>query len=110
MPKLIRLISTQDVPTGQAREVVAAGRIFAVFRVNDQYFVIDGICAHAGGPLGEGRLEGSVVTCPWHGWQYDVTSGKHCLSDSICQTQFPVTIKEDAVWIEVPDDVSAQKA
>ncbi|MBI2845140.1 MAG: Rieske 2Fe-2S domain-containing protein, partial [Chloroflexi bacterium] len=52
------------------------GKDIALFNVNGQFFAIDDVCAHAGGPLSEGTLEGTTVTCPWHGSQYDVRSGQ----------------------------------
>ena len=51
------------------------GKALAVFNVDGQFHVIDNTCLHRGGPLGEGELEANVVTCPWHGWQFNVTTG-----------------------------------
>jgi nitrite reductase/ring-hydroxylating ferredoxin subunit len=51
------------------------GKTLAVFNVDGAYHVIDNTCLHRGGPLGEGDLEGDVVTCPWHGWQFNVKTG-----------------------------------
>ena len=64
---LIPLIDSAELPPGTCREVVAAGKVFAVYNVDGQFHVLDGICPHAGGPLGKGTLRGDVVTCPWHG-------------------------------------------
>jgi nitrite reductase (NADH) small subunit len=83
-------------------ETAVAGKIIAVYRVGDDYFAMDGICPHAGGPLGAGSLDGCVVTCPWHGWQFDVTTGAHCLSDRIRQTTYPVRIEGDDICVELP--------
>jgi nitrite reductase/ring-hydroxylating ferredoxin subunit len=51
------------------------GKTIAVFNVEGTYYAIDNTCVHRGGPLGEGEVEGQVVTCPWHGWQFNVTTG-----------------------------------
>ena len=48
----------------------------ALFCCKGSYYAISDTCTHEGGPLSEGELEGSVVTCPWHGWQFDVETGK----------------------------------
>ena len=72
---IVRLGKASDVPLGKGRKMVASGRELAVFNVDGCFHAIDNTCTHRGGPLGEGELEGSVVTCPWHGWQYDVTTG-----------------------------------
>lgn len=98
-----RIASVAEVPTGTGREFVAGGRIVALFHLEDGFHAIDGICPHAGGPLAEGIVRGNVVTCPWHGWQFDVSTGRHCLSPQICQTSFPVTVIGDDVLVELPD-------
>jgi nitrite reductase/ring-hydroxylating ferredoxin subunit len=102
MPERVRICSTVDVPPGTGREVVAAGRIVAVFNVDGQFYALDGICPHAGGPLGQGRLAGGIVTCPWHGWQFDVTSGRHCLNPRLTQTSYPVQVLAEDVFVELP--------
>ena len=48
----------------------------AVFRQQDRLSAISNACAHQNGPLGEGRVVDCLVTCPWHGFQYDVTNGR----------------------------------
>ena len=97
------LVTCDDVTPGTCTEVVAEGRIYAVFNVEGQFFVLDGICPHAGGPLGKGTMQGSVVTCPWHGWQFDVRSGQHQLSDTICQEGFRVFLVDGMICIDAPD-------
>jgi nitrite reductase (NADH) small subunit len=93
--------SLANVPEGAGREVVVAGRILAIFRVGADVYAIDGMCAHQGGPLAEGSIEGGIVTCPWHGWQYDVRSGRQPITPAICQTTFPVRIEGDRILVDV---------
>jgi len=76
MSELIEVARLSDVPPGTCRQVNAQGRPVAVFNVNGTIYAIHGTCTHRGGPLGEGELDGSVVTCPWHGAQFDVTTGQ----------------------------------
>jgi nitrite reductase/ring-hydroxylating ferredoxin subunit len=78
--------------------VVAEGRIFAVYNVDGEFHVLDGVCPHAGGPLGKGMLQGGIVTCPWHGWQFDVKTGQHCLNENLCHTRYPVEVKDGVVF------------
>lgn len=99
MSEKIILVAADRVPPGTSAEVVAEGRIFAVFNVDGKFHVIDGICAHAGGPLGKGTLDGEIVTCPWHGWQYDVSTGRHCLASTICQASFDAEVIDGQVCI-----------
>jgi len=55
--------------------VAVGGKTLALFNVNGAFYAIDDTCTHRGGPLSEGSLAGSQVTCPWHGAQFDVTTG-----------------------------------
>lgn len=106
MSKLIPLIATKDIPEGTSVECVAEGRIFAAYQVDGEFHVIDGICPHAGGPLGKGILSGSIVTCPWHGWQFDVQTGAHCLNERLCQQKFQTEVVDDVLNIRVEPSMS----
>lgn len=97
----IPLIDATDIPAGSGREVVAEGRIFAVYNVDGTFHILDGICPHAGGPLGKGTLRGDIVTCPWHGWQFQVSTGQHCLNARICATRYPAEIRDGKVGTDV---------
>ncbi len=75
MGQLIKVAETKDVPPGTAKAVDVEGRAVALFNVDGTYYAIDDTCTHRGGPLSEGAVEGAVVTCPWHGATFDVTTG-----------------------------------
>ena len=98
-----RVAAVTDVPVGEGREFVVGGRIVALFNMDGTFHALDGICPHAGGPLGKGSLSGNVVTCPWHGWQFDVTTGVHCLNPQLKHPGFPVTVEGADLWIELPE-------
>lgn len=95
------LIDADSVPIGTGAEVVAMGRIFGVFNIGGVFHVLDGICPHAGGPLGKGSLCGNIVTCPWHGWQFDVSTGQHCLNQRLHQTRYEARIEGGKVVAEI---------
>lgn len=76
MAEFTSVAKAGDVPEGEGRVVNVNGVQVALFKVDGDYYAIDNTCVHRGGPLGDGMCEGTVVTCPWHGWQYDVTSGQ----------------------------------
>lgn len=97
-----RVASVSDVPVGEGREFVVGGRIVALFHVGDDFRALDGICPHAGGPLAKGKLNGCIVTCPWHGWQFDVTNGLHCLNAQLHHPSFPVTVVGTDVFVDLP--------
>ena len=102
MPKFVRLATLEELPLGAAREVEFEGRVYALFNVDGQISAIDGICPHQGGPLADGPLEGTTVTCPWHGWQFDVRTGKTPLGPKIKQTVYEVQVEGQDVLVGVP--------
>jgi nitrite reductase/ring-hydroxylating ferredoxin subunit len=75
MDKLVKVASTAEIPPGSGKLVEVEGKRVAVFNVGGRYHAIDDTCPHRGGPLSEGALEGEVVTCPWHGSTFNVTTG-----------------------------------
>src|ERR1700688_621944 len=72
----VRVAKATDIAPGQIREIRLEGMTIALANIEGQFHAISNTCLHRGGPLGQGSLQGNVVTCPWHGWQYDVTNGK----------------------------------
>ena len=75
MGEFVKVVRTGDVAPGQGRLVEAGGKKIALFNIDGTFYAIDNTCTHRGGPLSEGAVEGTEVTCPWHGAVFDVTSG-----------------------------------
>ena len=66
-----------ELAPGSMKKVTIEGRDEIVLaNVDGNFFAMRGLCNHQGGPLAEGEIEGKVITCPWHGAQWDVTTGK----------------------------------
>lgn len=103
MPEWTPLAPVEEIPVGAGREFTVGDRIVALFRLGegDEFHAVDGICLHAGGPVAEGQLTGCVVTCPWHGWQYDVRTGQHCLTPRLKLDSFPARVVDGRVEIEI---------
>jgi nitrite reductase/ring-hydroxylating ferredoxin subunit len=102
MPRFVKLATLDELPPGSAREVEHDGRIYALFNVGGVISAIDGICPHQGGPLADGEVEGTTVTCPWHGWQFDVRTGKSQLGPRLSQPAFEVKVEGRDVLVAVP--------
>ncbi len=102
MSEWVKVATVEDVPPGTGKELAARGRVVALFNVAGVFYALDGVCPHAGGPLGKGVLQGTIVTCPWHGWQFDVTCGQHCLNANLRHQGFPVKVEGNAVLVELP--------
>lgn len=90
-----------EIPPGQIREFQVAGRAVAIANVDGKLFAINSICLHHGGPLGEGDLEGSLVSCPWHGWQYDVTNGKLTQQPDSGVKCYTVELRGEEVFVDL---------
>lgn len=71
-----RIASTNELPPGTRKLVELDGRAIAVFNVAGQYYAIDDVCTHDGGPLAEGKLVGCEIECPRHGARFDLRSGR----------------------------------
>jgi nitrite reductase (NADH) small subunit/3-phenylpropionate/trans-cinnamate dioxygenase ferredoxin subunit len=103
MSEYVSVADAADISPGTGRTVVVDGRPIAVFNVEGTYHAIEGTCLHRGGPVGDGDLEGTTVTCPWHGWQYDVTTGHHLLDPSVGLTKHAVRVENGSVQIALAD-------
>jgi len=101
MPRWIRVAELADIPPGGAVERTVEDRVVALYNVEGTIFALDGVCPHQGGPLGKGCLTGTIVTCPWHGWQFDVRTGQHQLSAAIRQPCYAARVEQGAVWIDL---------
>jgi len=95
MGEFVRVAGTADVKPGHGIVAEVNGKSLAVFNIDGQFHVIDNTCLHRGGPLGEGELENNVVTCPWHGWQFNVITGG-CVNNPSAQVETYQVKIEDA--------------
>jgi len=90
-----------EIPPGSIKEVLVGGQAIALANVGGRLYAIHNTCLHRGGPLGEGQLEGSIVTCPWHGWQFDVTTGKAVQNPNAGVGCMATEIHGDEVYIDL---------
>lgn len=99
MAALTKVAKTSEIPAGSAKVVEAGGKTLAVFNCDGTFYATDNTCLHQGGPLGEGSVSGTTVTCPWHGWEYDVTSGAATMDPSVKVQTFAVKVEGDDILI-----------
>jgi nitrite reductase (NADH) small subunit len=90
-----------DVAPGQIREIQVQGTTIAVANVGGQFHAINNTCLHRGGPLGQGSLQGNVVTCPWHGWTFDVISGRITHNQAGGVACYPVELRGEDVYVDI---------
>lgn len=98
----LRATKLGEVPSGTIREFEVNGTPVAIANVAGKLFAINNTCLHQGGPLGEGDLEGNIVTCPWHGWQFNVTNGKEVQNPSAAVACYPTEIRGEEVFVDLP--------
>jgi len=77
------------------------GKSVAVANVDGKLFAINSVCLHHGGPLGDGELDGTVVSCPWHGWQWDPKTGQAAHNSAAKVAIYQLKIENGEVMIEV---------
>jgi nitrite reductase (NADH) small subunit len=96
-----RAARISDVPTGNVHEIQVAGKAVTLANVGGKFFAINNTCLHRGGPLGQGSLHGQIVTCPWHGWEYDVTTGKVVQNPAMGVACYPTEVRGDEVFVDI---------
>jgi nitrite reductase/ring-hydroxylating ferredoxin subunit len=99
---LVKVASLAAFPPGSVLEALVGDGTYAICNSGGEIHALDGICPHAGGPLGHGALHGTTLVCPWHAWEYDCRSGANEMDDSLVLAKFPVKIQGDDILIDVP--------
>ena len=99
----IPIATVDECPPGASIERLAGDRMVAVANVDGIFHALDGLCPHQGGPLGTGVLCGATLTCPWHGWQFDVVTGRHKLSATVRQSVHEVVERDGGVFVRLAD-------
>ncbi len=104
MSNLVRICSASALPAeGEACEIIFNERQFCVARNNGQIAVLDNVCPHQEGPLGQGFIENGRVVCPWHAWAFDLRTGEAQHTDRARVAVYPATVENDALMVELPD-------
>jgi len=95
------VLHVDALESGQVAEVIAGGTAICVGNVDGEYFAIANTCPHGDGPLGEGKLSGHLVTCPYHGWAFDMKTGECQTNPSTSVETFAVELKDSAVCVRL---------
>ena len=96
----MRAARVVELPPGKIREFQLNGTTIALANLEGKFYAINNVCLHRGGPLGEGEMEGTAVVCPWHGWKYDVTTGKLLTNPAVAVACYPTEIRDEDVWVD----------
>jgi nitrite reductase (NADH) small subunit/3-phenylpropionate/trans-cinnamate dioxygenase ferredoxin subunit len=100
--QFVKVATTDEIGPGTGKLVQVNGLEIAVFNTGGQFYASGAVCPHEGGPLEDGTLDGEVVICPWHGFDFDLKTGE-CLVDSDLRVPtYPVKVEGDSLWVETP--------
>ncbi len=90
-----------DLPPGAAKQVTVNGMEIALFNVGGKLCAIADTCPHRGGPLSDGALAGTTLSCPWHAWDFDVTTGACITNPAASVKTYPVEVQGSDVLVTV---------
>ena len=104
MAEYVKVAETTGFTPGMVHGAEVDGRTIAIANVDGEYYAIDATCTHRGGPLAEGELSGAVLTCPWHGGQFDVRTGQvQRFPPPEPVRVYPVKVEGGAILVEVSE-------
>lgn len=94
---------TADIPVGKMQKVTADGKEILVVNIDGNFYAMDDTCTHAGASLSEGTLEGSIITCGWHGAKFDCKAGKlHTFPAKIKDlNSYKVVVESENVFLDL---------
>lgn len=99
MSTKIRVARAGELAPGAVQVVQAGERALALCNVDGTLYAVDQACPHRGGPLGEGDLEGPILTCPWHGWRWDVRTGASTNHPTLRLGCVPVSLEGGEIFV-----------
>ena len=99
MSEFVKVATTEELAPGGCKSVEVSGSKIALFNAAGKFYAMDDTCAHLGGSLGDGSLDGTIVTCPWHGWKYDVSTGACQTNPRTQLTCYEIRVDGDDVTI-----------
>ncbi|MHB8605594.1 MAG: Rieske (2Fe-2S) protein [Thermoplasmatota archaeon] len=97
----LRVARVADLASGAPVVVEVAGAPVAIRRVGEQVFAISNVCLHQRGPVGEGEIADGVVECPFHGWRYDLATGRLVGNPSAALRVYATRVVGGAVEVRV---------
>jgi len=94
--------TVEEIPEGERKIIQVDELSIGVFHHQGGWYALRNSCLHRGGPVCTGSLEGDVLTCPWHGYQYKVTNGQLLVDPSAELAGYPVQVRDGLVYLQVP--------
>lgn len=105
MADFIKVAALDDVDEGEMYPIEVDGEPVCLTRIDGTIYAFTDNCTHISGPLNEGDLDGCVVTCPWHGAQFDVRNGKVVRGPARQDLYtYPVKVEDNTIFISLPGE------
>jgi nitrite reductase/ring-hydroxylating ferredoxin subunit len=105
MTDFLKVARVEDIAEGGTLPLEADGELICLAKVEGCIYAFTDNCTHISGPLNEGELEGHVLTCPWHGAQFDVRTGKALRGPARQDILiYPVKVEDNAIFIQLPNE------
>ena len=101
MAQILTVAKVGEIEPEDSITVDVNGVSVAVFNSGGKYYAVGNTCCHRGGPLAEGTIDGTMVTCPWHGWEFDLSTGKCLNNPGACVPAFEVRIEGNSIQLVV---------
>ena len=101
MGNFVKVADAASISEGAAVAVQVQDKSIAIFKMGGKLYAIDNLCRHRGGPLAEGSTDGNVVTCPWHGWQFDITNGACLTNPAAATTKYETKVEGGDVLVDI---------
>jgi NAD(P)H-dependent nitrite reductase small subunit len=99
----IKVAPLSGLPAGTSKILALGGTGVAVFNIDGRFYAIRNRCPHEGGPVASGPLTGTLITCPRHGWQFDLATGQSTNHGAFSVKTYPVAVRDGAVYVELGD-------
>lgn len=105
MTDFIKVAEFSDLEDGDLMAVEVDGEPVCLARVDGAIYAFTDNCTHVGGPLNEGELDDCVLTCPWHGAQFDVRTGKVLRGPARQDIlTYPIKVEGESILVQLPDE------
>ena len=96
-----RIPNAYNLTPGNSKVVMIKEKTIALFNIGGNFVATDNQCPHRGGSLGDGESEGSIVTCPWHGWKFDCLKGTAVENENFSVKKYPLKKLPDGLLIKL---------
>jgi nitrite reductase/ring-hydroxylating ferredoxin subunit len=105
--EFVRIADRNAIGPGQARTVMVGRYDVAIFHTDGGFYAYENACPHQGAPIVDGLLEGSLLTCSWHAWCFDLRTGKLAIGDFAELRRFELRLEGDGIFISTEPSLGA---